>query len=156
MTSRSELLVTVGNGGKYDAKSVAVDYLFAPHNGTPVLFGIGASALFTESDRPPDLIESPTPHGNYHTAGEFRDTAYAVYGIVAHPLAKGLTIRGFAGISQLRITTITQSDITGWYYEDGRRSETTFLMGGGISYRGFTASYDNVRGLMLGMEIPLK
>lgn len=154
---RNVIIVSAGNGGTYQANNISAEFLM-PHRATPGMkLGVGAMAVFTGTDSPPDVIDGMPPHSDYTIAGKYRETTYGLYGVMSQRVWSGIQFRAMLGYAAHQETTVDRSEVTGWYYTDSSRSVGTMVMGAGVIIgSSINLNYDNVRGLSLGMVIPLR
>jgi hypothetical protein len=138
-----------GTGG--DAWSATVE-VQGPLQGADFTLGLGGSYIATSTRHEPSgVLDYPAPTTLTHDAGQYANKSYAVYAIIAAPAFNSIFVRGLLGVGRETCDTLVQSDTTGWYYRNRSHTNTRLLIGGGLALMpGVVASYDNIRGLMLG------
>lgn len=103
------------------------------------------------------MIDSTPPHSAYTTAGDYRKTTYGLYGVLSQRVFSGVQFRVMLGYAAHQETTVDRSEVTGWYYTDSSRSVGAMVMGAGVIIgSSVNLNYDNVRGISVGMVIPLR
>ncbi len=103
-------------------------------NGT--YFGIGAElgVVGGGTALPDETLDYTIPHNDFTVNGDYTGNAYGGDILVFLNLDRSgnVAIYGGPGLYAQSTTEVVQSNVTGWYYENGTTTEVVFAGGGGI------------------------
>jgi hypothetical protein len=151
-----------GFGGSAEVPHIAIDLNVVKNKYLRDDFYYFEVSVLLNSDRvPSSLLDYPCPHNDYEILGE-RQLGNELgiigkYGIEAFP-QKGLFVFGLAGLSEHSDIILSQSNATGWYYQQSDSSTYLGIIGAGIAYLTqnknniITAQIDNRTGVTIGFS----
>ena len=154
-----------GPAGSANAFHFTSTFGFAGRNPRAIdgLFAGEASLIFNGDDRAPDdRLDYGIPHSDFTTIGTFQiapELALGLKGGIEVAPHAGLLLTFSGGTAIRQYTEVIQSDVTGWYYENGTTERSQLYYGVGLVYLpadsrwGFHAQFDRRRGLELGYQI---
>lgn len=154
-----------GPAGTAEAFHFTSTFGFAGRNPRAIdgLFAGEASLIFNADDGvPDDILDYGIPHTDFSTVGTYQiapELSLGLKGGIEVRPDAGLLLTFCGGTSVRQYTEVIQSDVTGWYYENGTTERSQLYYGVGLTYLppdskwGFHAQFDRRRGLELGYQI---
>ncbi len=100
------------------------------------MFGIGAEfgVVGGGTALPDGTLDYTIPHNDFTVNGDYTGNAYGgdILGFLNLDRRGNVAIYGGPGLYAQSTTEVIQSNVTGWYYENGTTTEVVFAGGGGI------------------------
>jgi hypothetical protein len=103
---------------------------------------------------PSDVLDYPVPHSDWHTYKDVRGAEHALMVKAGVNVTDSVSVLLGVGYSWRDTTSVAQSNVTGWLYNQGteRESHTPVYVGAMMRVQdahGFSAGYDTRRGVAL-------
>jgi len=146
-----------GGGGQAKGSNGRVEFGgYSTAKSVNLMYGLGIPFTLNRDDLPNGTLEYPCPHNDYRGLG-IKDKGaelgvYAKFGV--EPIKDtGVFIFAIGGATWGSEVDLVQSNATGWYYEQSKRTTTYGLYGGGLGFFPkesrfcIQASYDNRMGV---------
>ena len=98
-------------------------------------WGFQIGAVFNSEFSDKEVNDYPVPHSSYRTLGEKRTSnTIGVVAIYFLPVGDSVKVSGSLGFYMGDSKEIAQSNVTGWYYNQGDKSKTKAAAGLGLHF----------------------